>query len=71
MFFSSRNSFNIVFFFKYDILSIKKKKFAYPCSSASPSAVSIPTSSYFFSKAARSSHASQNSPSSIPSPTCQ
>merc|ERR1712072_153120 len=42
-----------------------------PSSSPSPSAVSIPTSSESFSRAARSSLASENSPSSIPSPTYQ
>merc|ERR1719345_711445 len=42
-----------------------------PSSSASASAVSIPTSSQSFSRAARSSRASENSPSSIPSPTYQ
>merc|ERR1740115_162088 len=42
-----------------------------PSSSASASAVSMPTSSQSFSRAARSSRASENSPSSIPSPTYQ
>merc|ERR1719271_55753 len=40
-------------------------------SSPSPSAVSAPTSSKSFSRAARSSRASENSPSSMPSPTYQ
>ena len=46
-------------------------RFAESSSSPSPSAVSAPTSSKSFSRAARSSRASENSPSSMPSPTYQ